>query len=442
MFKNILLKYWNKNCVIINEVTYTYSDVFYTYKKFEHEFSEAIKESKIIAIDGIVNLNYIAIMLYLLDSKKIVVPLSIDMIKKERFLNISNVEKVVNLSSSNLEIISISKYQGSNELLNKLYETNHSGLILFSSGTTSDPKVILHDMDVFLKKYTNLQTKNDCFLSVLKLTHIGGLNTLLHSLFSGSSIVITENFTVKSICQTIENFKVTILPATPSFINLLLMTGEYNNYNLSSLKTISYGTEVMPESLLKKLNRVLPQLKIKQTYGLSEMGIFSTKSYSNESLLIKIDERNYTTKIENGILYIKSPQSMLGYLNYDNPFDEEGWFNTQDTVEEYEGGYLKILGRNTEIINIAGNKVYPSYIENILLNFDSIQDVVVIKGNHKLFGNYIIAKVKIDKSIDPIAFKKDFFEFCKKNLEKYQIPQKLIIQNDVLYSSRLKKVRY
>lgn len=440
MIKDILEKFKERDFIVINNIKYSYGHALLEYLDIEKNMNEMIMHEKIVAIDGLINLKYVMLLFYLFDQQKIVVPLS-DEMNKNSLVKAAYVEKIISISKNDIIVSRVASYGNNNNLINKLYENKHSGLILFSSGTTAQPKVILHDMNVFLDKYYSLGERYDIFLSVLRLTHIGGLNTLMYTLFTGSMIIITNNYNAKHICSQIEKYKVTVLPATPSFINLFLLTGEYNNYNLSSLKVISYGTEIMPDCILEKLNIIFPDIKIKQTYGLSEMGIFSTKSLSNNSLLFKLDGTKYLMKIVDGILYVKSPETMLGYLNADSPFDSEGWFNTQDLVEEYEGGYIKIKGRKSEIINVAGNKVYPSYIENILLGFEEIEDVTVIKGHHNVLGDYIVAKVKRREGQTEDLFKRQFYEFCKKNLERYQIPQKLVIVDEELHNARLKKIR-
>lgn len=129
-------------------------------------------------------------------------------------------------------------------------------------------------------------------------------------------------------------------------------------------------------------------------------------------------------------------------MNAANPFDEDGWFNTHDMVEEFDGGYIKFLGRKSEIMNIGGNKVFASYIENILLGMDEIEDIIIEEVNHPVLGNYVKAKVKlIDSDIKEIDFKRKFYKYCNEKLEKFQIPAKVEITNTVLFSDRFKKKR-
>ena len=116
------------------------------------------------------------------------------------------------------------------------------------------------------------------------------------------------------------------------------------------------GPQGMPESTLQHLHKVLPDVRLKQTYGLSELGILRSKSKSSDSLWVKVGGEDYETKIVDGILWIRARSAMLGYLNAPSPFTEDGWFITGDAVE-VDGEYIKILGRKSELINVGGEKV-------------------------------------------------------------------------------------
>ena len=73
---------------------------------------------------------------------------------------------------------------------------------------------------------------------------------------------------------------------------------------------------------------------------------------------------------------------MVGYLNAPQPFDKDGWMNTKDRVIDKGDGYLRIIGRQSEIINVGGEKVYPQEIENTLLKCDGIADSRVYKNTN------------------------------------------------------------
>jgi len=220
----------------------------------------------------------------------------------------------------------------------------------------------------------------------------------------------------------------------------LLLSGAYKKFNLRSLKIISYGTEPMPESTLKRLNTVFPDANLMQTYGLIELGVMSSKSKNNNSLWVKIGGDGYHTRVVNGMLEIKSHCAMLGYLNAPSPFTDDGWFKTGDSVE-IDGEYFKILGRKSEIINVGGLKVYPQEVENIILKMDNVAEVTVYGEKNAIIGAIVCARIKLNTNVDKKQFKINVTEFCREMLEDYKVPVKVAFIEEDLFGARYKKKR-
>jgi acyl-CoA synthetase (AMP-forming)/AMP-acid ligase II len=188
------------------------------------------------------------------------------------------------------------------------------------------------------------------------------------------------------------------------------------------------------------LHQALPKVTLKQTYGLSELGILQTKSKDSASLLVKVGGEGYETKVVDNILWIRARSAMLGYLNAPSPFDAEGWFNTGDLVE-VEGEYLRILGRKSEIINVGGEKVYPAEVESVLLEMDNVRDAVVSGKLNPVTGNVVVAKLLLDRPEDPVQLRRRVREFCKGRLAPYKIPAFVELVDDRLHNDRFKKAR-
>jgi acyl-CoA synthetase (AMP-forming)/AMP-acid ligase II len=221
---------------------------------------------------------------------------------------------------------------------------------------------------------------------------------------------------------------------------MLLISEAYKTHDLSSLELITYGTEPMPATTLQHLRGVFPQIRFKQTYGLSEVGILPTKSKDSSSLLVKVGGAGYETKVADNLLWIRSDTAMLGYLNAPSPFDAEGWFNTGDVVETH-GEYLRILGRHSEIINVGGEKVYPAEVESVLLEMENIRDVTVKGIPNPVTGHIVMAIVCLGQEEDPTALRRRIRRFCQGRLAPYKIPRLVQMSQDALYSERFKKVR-
>lgn len=313
-------------------------------------------------------------------------------------------------------------------------------LILFSSGSTGTPKAILHNMRLVAEKFRR-QGPPMVAIAFLMLDHFGGINTVLAIMSGLGTVVTVPDRSVLRICQAIEAHRVEVLPTTPSFLNALVRSDALDRFDLSSLKRITYGTEVMPQQTLDRVSRAFPGVVLQQTYGLSELGVLRSKSRDDGSLWVQVGGDGFKTKVVDGILWIKSDYAMVGYLNAPSPFDTEGWFDTQDVVD-VDGDWLRILGRDTDLINVAGQKVYPAEVEQAILELDNVDDVAVYGEANPLLGQIVVAKVVTSAEESAAALKIRIRQALAPRLAAFKLPTKVILSGgDELYSVRMKKKR-
>ena len=436
---NKILKKIDQNIIWSNNKFFKGDSLLEKIKVYSNKIrKKKINKGSLIAFEDEFNFKSIAFFLAAIKENLIIIPLP----KGQRhLLNLVPCSFFFNIDNENIH--KIKKKKISIKILNKFQMKKRSGLIVFSSGSSGKPKAILHDFKSLLNKF---KIERPGFKTILMLTfdHLGGINTLLASLFfkDGVAICTTKRDPV-SIGKLIQKTKAELLPTTPTFLNIFLLSREYKKRNLASIKLITFGAEFMPSELLKKLKQTFKKVKFKQTYGLSEIGVMRTKSKDNDSLSIKVGGEDYKIKIINEILYIKSKSNMVGYLNAPQPFDKDGWMNTKDRVIDKGDGYLRIIGRQSEIINVGGEKVYPQEIENTLLKCDGIADSRVYKNRHDILGEYVVAEVVFNRNLNKKRKNKDYLrKFCESKLPKYKVPSKFIIKKmqDIL-SDRLKKLR-
>ena len=402
--------------------------------------SYRIKPGTVVALVGDFSPNSIALLLALIKKACIIVPLSGSTNTSEKQLfDIARVEFSFIINEN--DDITTEKFSqiSDNEYYKLIREKEHPGLVLFTSGTTGEPKAAVHDFLALLEKF-KLRRKALRTLNFLLFDHWGGLNTMFHILSNGGVVITTIDRNPENICKLIEKYKIELLPASPTFLNLMLLSGGYKNYDLSSLKIISYGTEPMPESTLNRLNKAFPDVNLIQTYGLIELGVMSSKSKKDDSLWVKVGGKGYKTRIVDGILHIKAKSAMLGYLNASSPFTDDGWFITGDEVLQ-KGNYIKILGRKSEIINVGGEKVYPQEVENVIQEMDNVAEVTVYGEKNSIIGNIVCAKIRLETNENKKQFIIKVKEFCRNKLETFKQPVKVLLSDENLYSSRFKKVR-
>jgi long-chain acyl-CoA synthetase len=445
MYIDFLKERFNKN---LDKTAFIWNEQFFSYswllKKIDYYKNEIIQSGissgSVIILEGKYSPDSVAVLLALIEIGAITAPVTTEIESKLiEYRSVSQAEFIAFLESGKLSINKTDNF-ADNNLYRLIREHHHPGLILFSSGTSGTIKGALHDFSRLLIKY-HKPGKDFITLAFMLFDHIGGIDTLFYSLSNASTIVTIENRSPESICSAIDRFKIEVLPTTPTFLNLLIYSEEYLKYNLSSLKYITYGTEPMPEYTLKKCREIFPEINFLQKYGTTEVGTLRSKSESGDSLWVKIGGDGFETRIIDGMLQIKAQSAMLGYLNADSPFTDDGWFITGDQVE-VKGEYYKILGRKSEIINVGGEKVYPAEVENLVLSFPNIADVTVFGEKNPLMGNIVCSAITlINKTEDDKKFIKELKSFLASKLEPYKVPIKIKIIDSVQYTERFKKGR-
>jgi long-chain acyl-CoA synthetase len=416
-----------KNPVLIFDDKSIY---FEDIEKQDTNWLNSIKPGDVVAIIGDFSVSSISTLIKVIDLGAIVVPLTnLNFSDHEYFFNVTGVNKIIRDNTIEFrEVINV------NPLIEELREAGLAGIVFFSSGSTGRPKAVLHRIDFFMRRF-NYKRHAFRTLSFLLFDHIGGINTLFHTLFNKGTVVVPKERTVGHILEVLNRHLVELLPTTPTFLRLLLISGVIPNEFPESIRLITYGTERMDQGTLDALCNLLPNVDFRQTYGLSELGILRVKSKSRNSLYMKIGGEGVETKIVDDILYIRSQTAMLGYLNSDNPFDQDGWYKTNDIVIK-DGDYITITGRANDVINVGGVKFLPLEVERAALSFQGVLFAKAYSRFNPITGQHVELKIQLENPYDNITH--EIRKFLEQILPKHMIPQRIIIEKNLI-SHRLKR---
>ncbi len=438
-----LVAYADKKAIISGESVFTYNDLSGQIQEYFSSLKGKVLPGEVVVLISDYSFHSIAFFLALIQNKNIVIPLTTTLESeiKEKIVT-TGFDKSIELRGREYTINQPVEKAKKHDLIASLQNKDRAGLILFSSGSTGKPKAMVHDLDNLLDVYKDKKPKDLNFLIMLMFDHIGGINTLFNALSMGVCLTLPLKREPEHICSLIEKNKIDVLPTTPTFLNLILISEANQKFNLSCLKLITYGTEPMPESLLVRIRQAFPKAKLLQTFGTSETGIAQVSSKSSSSTYIKIDDPNIEYKIENNELWLRSKTQILGYINDSmERFTADGWFKTGDMVEVDKDGYLKIIGRSSEIINVGGLKVLPSEVESVLLRHPDILDCVVYGKQNAITGQAVSADVVLKQKVEPSEARRAIRVFCTQHLDRYKIPLIINLIDHVSFTDRFKKIR-
>ena len=297
-FISVFEKNKDKTAIIWKGNEFSYAWLLSKYQEWlTHLKYKKVKNNSVVVILADFSPTSIALLIALIQKRSIIIPLNSSIESKlNEFIYIAQPELQIEIESDDQTSINFLENNSGNELYKKLKKKNKPGLVLFSSGSTGKSKASVHDLSYLLERFLKPR-KTLITITFLLFDHIGGLNTLFYILSNAGTIVTTKNRKPENILKLIDRYKIELLPTSPTFLNLLLISEKYKSFNLKSLKIISYGTEPMPQTTLNKLSLQFPEITFKQTYGLSEVGILQSKSESSDSLWVKIGGKDNETTL-------------------------------------------------------------------------------------------------------------------------------------------------
>ncbi|MEM8935006.1 MAG: fatty acid--CoA ligase family protein [Pseudomonadota bacterium] len=425
---------------VLNGVSTSYGDLLDAIARWTEKFVAAdLNSGAVVQLKGDFNADAVACLLALLERRAIVIPVARASLEKaEEFAQVGEAEFIIDLIDG--ETLARTDVAASHAYYTTLREAQSPGLVIFSSGSTGVSKGAVHNAEYLLLKFRTPR-RDMRTLAFLLFDHIGGIDTLLYCLSNGSTLIFTDGRDPESVCKLIEKHKVEVLPTAPSFLNMLLIAGAHQRYDLSSLKVITYGAEMMPQATLERCADAFPGVTLMQKYGTTEFGAMRSHSRDNRSRWVKLGGEGYETRVRDGKLEVRSSSAMLGYLNAPSPFTDDGYFMTGDCVE-VDGDYFRFEGRDSDIINVGGQKVYPAEVENLIKELPEVADVAIYGQPNPLLGAVVCCRLQpSDADMESGALRSLVRKHLAGKVESYKIPQKYFVTRESMTTDRFKKVR-
>lgn len=317
--------------------------------------------------------------------------------------------------------------------------SQHPALIMCTSGTTGKPKgAMLSEENIMtnvsdISDYFQMDT-TDTILISRPLYHCAVLTgEFLTAIVRGSNIrFYSEQFNPTKMLELIKEYHITAFCGTPTLLSIM---ARFNRGTAAqTLKHICISGECMSSEVGRKISATFPNCNIYHIYGLTEacprVSYLPPEQFNEFPDCVGIPLKSVLIKIldpagkpcnanEEGILYVKGKNVMFGY--YREPEKtavvlNDGWLCTGDIAIINDAGFLKIKGRNDDLIIKSGMNVYPAEIEGVIKQDSRVKEVLVY-GFHNSFGTQIGMKL-----VGEFSSTEEVKRLCMKVLPSFQVP--------------------
>jgi non-ribosomal peptide synthetase component E (peptide arylation enzyme) len=317
----------------------------------------------------------------------------------------------------------------------------------FTSGTTGDPKCVLHSFNTtiyapWLLNRDMAVTERDVLLIYLPVGLNWGYITLMQTVMAGARAVLMERFSARGALETIERERITYIPTAPAAIVSILAEPELDRFDLSPLRVvITGGASAAIETIRAYQARAKGHLV--ELYGMLETGFHTYTRFTDDPAKVNgtigrvvgdmelriVDGAGSDVPFgEVGEVAARGPSMHLGYHN--NPaanaasFTEDGWFRTGDLGRFVDkSGNVQLSGRSKEIINRGGKKFFPREVEEILYAHPDVLHAAMVGLPDVRLGERnclcVIPKPGRDLSLD------DAVKFLKGQIADYKLPERI-----------------
>lgn len=297
-----------------------------------------------------------------------------------------------------------------------------------SSGTTGEEKIIWRDWASWTEafpvqsKIFGIHEKSRLFIHG-PFSYTANLNSALHILSEGGSIVLTDKNRPSSWVHVIKKYGVNVVFMVPAYYRMMV---KYLNEPLKDIESVVTGGAKLDFETACSLFKMFPNAKITEYYGASELSYVTYNTGEDvikKNLSVGKPFPGVEIWIKEGEVWVKSPYIAPDY----RPQATVGDIGYMDSE-----GFLYLEGRRGNVINKGGQKIFPERVERILLKNPKIENVAIIGVDDQLKGQEVLAMiVKKDKSLTISEVR----DFCRTNLEVYERPSKIMFVNDLPLNS-------
>jgi long-chain acyl-CoA synthetase len=333
-------------------------------------------------------------------------------------------------------------------------------IVLFTSGTTSQPKAVElthNNLTSYITGSVEFDSAEptDAALICVPPYHIAGVSAALSNLYAGRKMVYLPTFDPQEWVRLINAEHVTTATVVPTMLDRIVTVLESGDHALPSLRNLAYGGSKVGLPLVRRALELLPDVGFVNAYGLTETsstiavltpddhrqaqaasdaaGVKRLGSVGQPVPGIEVQIRDENNTVlgpgQTGELFVRGNQVSGRYTGIGSVLDAEGWFPTRDIATLDEEGYLFIGGRSDDTIIRGGENIAPAELEDVLIEHAHVRDVAVVGVEDPQWGQAIVAVVVPVAGIDPDP--EELREHVRKSLRGSRTPDRVVFRDEL-----------
>lgn len=325
--------------------------------------------------------------------------------------------------------------------------------LIYTSGTESRPKGAMLSHGNLIAQYVSCivdgeMTADDVEVHSLPLYHCAQLHCFLTpGLYLGATNIVLPRADAAAILATIEEARATKLFCPPTVWISLLRHPDFDRRDLSSLRKGYYGASIMPVEVLKEIGARLPEVRLFNFYGQTEMAPLATvlkpedqvrkagsagRPVLNVETMVVDDNGIPVAAGQVGEIVHRSPQAMLGYWKDPEKTAEAfvgGWFHSGDLGVQDSEGYLSVVDRKKDMIKTGGENVASREVEEALYTHSAVAEVAVFGVPHSRWIEAVTAAVVLRNGESATA--EELITHCRRRLAGFKIPKNVVFVDEL-----------
>ena len=336
-------------------------------------------------------------------------------------------------------------------------------VLMYTAGTTGVPKGVMLSHDS-LTTYllANVEPPDpdahESNLLPMPLYHIGGFQTGLAAVYGGRTLVLMQQFDAEQWLELAQRERPTRSILVPTMLKQLIEHPAYSQYDLSSLKVVTYGAAPMPQNVIRRAIEALPGVQFINAFGQTEsaatIAMLGPDDHALEGppeevekklrrlssigrplddveVMLVDDDGQPVAQGEVGEIVARGPRIMSGYWQQQSDTAETikgGWLHTGDLAYQDEDGYIFLAGRAKDFIKRGGEMVSPEEVERVLTSHPSVDEAAIIGVPDDYWGERVRAVVV------PTAAQVDeaeLIEYCRERLSSFKRPESVVFVDEL-----------